>query len=650
MSGETSEFGEEHLQDTREERPRPRAASDHRRIRTSDRISTEFIVLVEQLLALHVNEVESAKSEIELLRQEVHQRDSMRDSEVIHFRQTLMSVDEDSEEPLHDWSRGSKRSSQGERNGESKISQVTVRSTCKSKELLCKQHETLLPVDAEQLIDILDENALDLDEVFQEKPNIEPEAVPGLLSDTASVLATRYRALTAFEKMQYWLQSSQYEMSIFFVLYLNVLFMALELHISGLASWQELSEEYIFSQQDLDSWHTVFTIGDVFFASVFVLDVVVRLFVLRCSFWKTWLNYIDIVVSLFSLAEVTIVYAVTFPVNPIIFRLLRIGKMVRAVRMVAVTSQMGSLQLLVKCLASSRDMLLSSFSILTFVQCVAGVILSTLCVDFINDETQDKTIREEVWKYYGSFSRTFLTMFEIFFANWGPACRVLVENVSEWFSIFFLIYRCVLGFAVLNVMNAVFVQQTMRTAVMDEDLAYKQRQKEIDQYTKKVKTLFQGLDSTGDGSINLEEFSKLVKSDKLAFWMSQLELEYHDLLQLFEFLDNGDGQITLTEFIDGAARLRGGAKAIDVWRMETKLEVLFEEVLEALSETRKRRSTVQDVLRSSSFQFISSNSSHLTPAQDAMSAAARNSLLVDAEDEQLIQGIASKRNSVFGLL
>lgn len=34
--------------------------------------------------------------------------------------------------------------------------------------------------------------------------------------------------------------------------------------------------------------------------------------------------------------------------------------------------------------------------------------------------------------------------------------------------------------------------------------------------SRQVKTLFQGLDSTGDGSINLEEFSKLVKSDKLA--------------------------------------------------------------------------------------------------------------------------------------
>ncbi|CAJ1452517.1 unnamed protein product [Effrenium voratum] len=174
-------------------------------------------------------------------------------------------------------------------------------------------------------------------------------------------------------------------------------------------------------------------------------------------------------------------------------------------------------------------------------------------------------------------------MFEIMFANWSPPCRVLVENVSEWFSIFFLTYRCVLGFAVLNVVNAVFVQQTMKTASSDEDLAFKQREKDIAMYHRKVKKLFATMDSSGDGAINFEEFSKLVKSPKLRFWMSQLELEYHDLLSLFEFLDNGDGQITLSEFIDGAARLRGSAKAIDVWRMETKVEVLFEEVLNLIT-------------------------------------------------------------------
>ena len=62
----------------------------------------------------------------------------------------------------------------------------------------------------------------------------------------------------------------------------------------------------------------------------------------------------------------------------------------------------------------------------------------------------------------------------------------------------------------------------------------------------------------GDGNINLQEFSKLVeplgqiwlaspsgclcvalgvlRSPKLKFWMDQLELEYFDLLSLFEFL------------------------------------------------------------------------------------------------------------------
>lgn len=311
--------------------------------------------------------------------------------------------------------------------------------------------------------------------------------------------------------------------------------MAFELHVTGLWSYEMLNPmSPMTGPEEKTSWMNAIDWGDLFFALFFMVDVCGRVIILNCLFWKVWVNYVDVVVSILALAEVTIVWTVTWPVNPVIFRLLRIGKLARAVRMFTMTSSMSSLQLLVKCLASSRDMLFCSFSILTFVQCVAGVVLSTLCMDFIQDESQDEELRQEVFKYYGTFTRTFLSMFEIMFANWGPPCRVLVENVSEWFSIFFLIYRCVLGFAVLNVVNAVFVQQTMRTAVMDEDLAYKQRQKEIDLYTKKVRTLFQGLDSTGDGAINLEEFSKLVKSDKLAFWMSQLELEYHDLLQLFE--------------------------------------------------------------------------------------------------------------------
>ncbi|CAE7553163.1 unnamed protein product [Symbiodinium pilosum] len=398
------------------------------------------------------------------------------------------------------------------------------------------------------------------------------------------VLAAEYHRKSICEKMRDWLQSNKYEMLMAAILLVNVLWMAFELQVYGSKSgWViGVSDEPLVRPENMAYWDNLFLIGDMTFAGIFSFDVAIRIIILRIKFWTVWMNYIDVAVSATSLIEISLSNILRLPVSPVLFRLLRIGKLARAIRMVTMSNVLASLQLLIKCLGASMNMLFWSFCLLTFVQCVFGMIVSTLCRDFILDESYDLAFRENVFRYYGTFTRTFLTMFEILFANWSPPARVLVENFSEWFSIFFLIYRCVLGFAVLNVVNAVFVQQTMKTASSDEDLAFKQKEKDVAMYTRKVKKLFQTIDVSGDGTINLEEFAKLVQSPRLKFWMSQLELEYHDLLSLFEFLDNGDGEITLMEFIEGASRLRGGAKALDVWRLETKLEVLFEEVLVSL--------------------------------------------------------------------
>ncbi|CAL1126292.1 unnamed protein product [Cladocopium goreaui] len=283
-------------------------------------------------------------------------------------------------------------------------------------------------------------------------------------------------------------------------------------------------------------WETFFQdlLGLPMFFATTILEDLVEL--RRCG--RSWAYQIPVLpeVATTSMVEMTILWASNLPVNPVLFRLLRIGKLARAIRMVTMTNILQSLQLLVKCLGSSAHMLFWSFCLLVFVQSVAGLVISTVCMDFMTNERYTQALREEVFRFYGTFTRTFLTMFEIMFANWSPPCRVLVENISEWFSLFFLLYRCVLGFAVLNIINSVFVQQTMKTASSDEELAFKQKEKEIQAYTRKVKKLFLAMDESGDGNINLQEFSKLVESPKLKFWMDQLELEYFDLLSLFEFL------------------------------------------------------------------------------------------------------------------
>jgi len=481
-------------------------------------------------------------------------------------------------------------------------------------EIRREQHKAMKEFHASSILEAMDkeEEEARIENRFQTDIQKFLKAKTQYVTSTSGEIDDALEALGRRQRFSLWLQSNQYEILIAFVLCINVLWMALELQVSGQEVGAEIGIYTNNLQNEMDSWYTAFVAGDMVFTAFFCLDVTVRILVIRRDFFKIWMNYLDVAVSVASLLEIAVFYTLTLPIHPMLFRLLRIGKLIRAVRMVHMTSMLASLQLLVKCISASINMLFWSFCLLAFFQCVAGLIISTLCRDFIRDPNQDSQTKVDVFLYFGTFTRTFLTMFEILFANWGPSCRILVESISEWFSLFFLVYRCILGFAVLNVVNAVFVQQTMKTASSDEELAFKQKEKDIAQYMRKVKRLFQTMDASGDGSINLEEFSKLVKSPKLKFWMSQLELEYHDLLSLFEFLDNGDGEITLMEFVEGAARLRGSAKALDIWRLETKLEVLFEEVFKAivLGNLTPRDSTAVSPMTSHSVQDIFDNSAY----------------------------------------
>lgn len=51
--------------------------------------------------------------------------------------------------------------------------------------------------------------------------------------------------------------------------------------------------------------------------------------------------------------------------------------------------------------------------LLSFFQCVAGMMLSTVSYDFILDMSRDAEKREQIFRYYGTFTRATLTMFEI---------------------------------------------------------------------------------------------------------------------------------------------------------------------------------------------------------------------------------------------
>merc|ERR1719362_1463007 len=155
-------------------------------------------------------------------------------------------------------------------------------------------------------------------------------------------------------------------------------------------------------------------------------------------------------------------------------------------------------------------------------------------------------------------------MFEIHLANWITPCRVIMRTLGEPFGWLFVIYRCVVGFSVMNVIGAVFVQQTMSVAQEDSDIMILQKQRAVERYNAKLRALFKALDQDGDKMLSRTEFESMGKDSSLKAWMGALDINPDDLEGLFDLLDTGDGFISTEEFLCGAQRLKGTAKNIDM--------------------------------------------------------------------------------------
>jgi len=371
------------------------------------------------------------------------------------------------------------------------------------------------------------------------------------------------RVLTNTHRIGSLFLGTNFEFFISVLLLINLILMAAQLQYHGMRTGYEIKfPRYRMSPQE--HWpyaEDVFVWGDWIFAIIFTVEMLIRLSMIRLQFFRHFLNWIDFVVVCSSWVEL---FAAALPISPTFLRMLRLGKLLRAVRVVRLSQVLESLQLLLKCIYASLRILFWSLVLLMVIQCSAGMTISYMLSDYMVNDDGNEEARFQVFRYYGTFSKTLLTMFEVLFANWAPACRVLIDNVSEWYSVAFIVYRCFVGFAVLNVVNAVFVQSTMKVALADEEIIANEKARSQMAYQRRVNNIFRHADVSGDGFIDVAEFVRLLEHPQLQVWLHLLELDTTDLFALFKLLDDGDGEISLEEFEMGIKRIKGTAKSLDL--------------------------------------------------------------------------------------
>lgn len=157
-------------------------------------------------------------------------------------------------------------------------------------------------------------------------------------------------------------------------------------------------------------------------------------------------------------------------------------------------------------------------------------------------------------------------MFEITLASWVHICRLLSDNVGEAWAIFFISYKCIVGFAVLKVITGVFLHETFRCASLDDDLMIQQRRRMRDKFKAKMLKFFDKADLGHHGEVTVDEFVAIIADDNINTWLEAMDLRVRDVgaERVFAFLAGSDMRLSREELCSGMSRLRGPAQGLDV--------------------------------------------------------------------------------------
>jgi len=385
-----------------------------------------------------------------------------------------------------------------------------------------------------------------------------------------------------------------------FFVFLNALVMLLEFEMSGRRTGSLLGlNDGAFYHDRTGLFQGLGLTFDILFS----IELSLRITAEGRLFLKDAANFFDSTLVVAGLAEHFLL--LVLPNDPLSSQLMRALSSVRAVRMLRAFRFSQGLKLLLNACQAFLMSLVWSMVLLGVVMVVASLMIGNLLQDYLRNDQVNLEDREFIWRFYGTAYRSWYTLYEITFAgNWPTMARPVLDKVSHGFVIFFVLYITVIVFALIRVITAVFLKDTLDAANNDAELRMAEGLRKKAEYVEKLEGIFKAIDDGGDGMITEERLTYILDNPKVKAYFQTLDVDVHEGAALFQILDDGDGECTLEEFIGGILRCKGPARAIDQVAMMADLRLLHKKLSKlcyALQEC-----NVIGTLESGEFQKINS--------------------------------------------
>jgi len=396
-------------------------------------------------------------------------------------------------------------------------------------------------------------------------------------SDSRSTLWKRSSSsseLAGRSRLETMVTSTTFELVMAVIILLNALCIAVEAQYDGMASGYNAGVDPRMSRPADKVWpgaDSVFLVLEWFFGILFTVELAFKLAAVPKKTLRDSWSVIDVLVVAFFWVEAL---SSDLPFPPTLIRLARMARLLRFLRVVKTIRGFASLYLMLQSIKGSVSALGWSSIVLLVMEMMFALALNLLLVDFWEDEDFNLEKRELLYEYFGTFSKSLLTMIEMLLGNWFAVTRILTD-FSEVFMIFGICHQLVFGFAVIEVISGVFLNETFKVAALDDSIMLNEVRRAAKAESAKLTEFFKKADKDGSGLVDQLELKKVLDNPHVEEWLGAMGLDLSDIDKAFRMLDkNGDGYLSPEELVEGASKMKKPARAVDLALVQVMLEDL----------------------------------------------------------------------------
>jgi hypothetical protein len=327
--------------------------------------------------------------------------------------------------------------------------------------------------------------------------------------------------------------------------------------------------------------------ADIIWAAVFLIEIILRVLAYQWTFFtgtQRWWNAFDcftmltsIVAILFDLLNASSSFGVD------LLKVLRLARLVRSLR-TSRSKVFHTVKVLTYTVAGSANAFLSAILLLWCVMFVFGMFFMQGLQSYLVqlDENTDADAKAALVGYFGSFTRTSLTLLQCITGgtDWANVTDSLLD-ISWLYACVFAMYIVFTVLCVLNILNGVFVNAAIQSAQTNKELAIDKAKFAKQAVVEQVVQWFVEADEDESGTVSSEEWKRLLEDEKMRDYLLAHNIDASSAGRIFLLLNRkGTGEVGPEEFAENLIALQGSASAIDLASLRVVCEDMAHRVFE----------------------------------------------------------------------